>query len=435
MSIQLGSVTNVVVSSESVAREVLQKNDASFCYRSQMISFAVLHHDEATVAFMPPNAAWKNLRKIFKSHMFNTGKVESTKGLRREKVQQLLAYTHRRCEGGALVNIGEVASTASLNVLSNVIFSVDVVDPIRDPLHQGELWELVLNIGKIIGKPNVADYIPMVGVIDPQGITSQTASLVGKATRILDELIMQRIQSRKETDHGKDADLLDIFLTACEEEGNELKLAHIPHVILELFVGGTDTTSSTIEWAMAELLRNPEKLKKAQAELEQVIGKGNQVEEDDIDRLPYLNAVVKETFRLHPSIPFLVPRTVITDVDLCGFTVPKDAKVLVNIWAIGRDESLWEDANAFVPERFITRPDIDVKGHDFELLPFGAGRRMCPGMPVAHRMTHCVLGSLIHFFDWKLQDGLTYRSIDMDDTFGFSLRKAQALKAFPCMKA
>ncbi|GAB2270247.1 hypothetical protein Dimus_005152 [Dionaea muscipula] len=431
MSIRLGSMTTVVISSAYMAREVLQKNDASFSYRKVVLSFSVLHHDEATVAFFPPNASWRNLRRIFKSLIFSGSKLESSKGIRRQKVRQLLGYVQGHCESGGVVNIGEAAFTASLNFLSNIVFSVDLAD------HPGgEFWELVWTIGKVIGKPNVADYIPMLRVIDPQGICRRTKALVHKAIRILDGLINSRLESSNCKETSKENDMLDALLTLCQQEDNELQLSHLPHIILELFVGGTDTTSSTIEWAMAELLRSPEKLAKAKAELEEVIGKGNDpVEEDDIVRLPYLQAVVKETHRMHPSVPFLVPRTVMIDVDLCGYTVPKNAQVLVNVWAIGRDDSIWENANAFMPERFLGS-QIDVKGHDFELLPFGAGRRICVGMPVAHRMIHSVLGSLIHSFDWTLEESMGPPiSMDMDDTFGFTLRKAQALRTIPTTRA
>lgn len=126
-------------------------------------------------------------------------------------------------------------------------------------------------------------------------------------------------------------------------------------------MAGTDTTSATVEWAMAELLNNPEIMSKAQVELDQVIGKGNQVKESDIARLPYLQAVVKETFRLHPPVPLLLPRKAIADVEICGFTVPKGAQVLVNAWAIGRDSSIWDNSDKFMPERFLGS-DIDVRG-------------------------------------------------------------------------
>uniref|UniRef100_A0A5B7BAN2 Geraniol 8-hydroxylase n=1 Tax=Davidia involucrata TaxID=16924 RepID=A0A5B7BAN2_DAVIN len=198
-------------------------------------------------------------------------------------------------------------------------------------------------------------------------------------------------------------------------------------MLLDLYIAGNDTTSNTLEWAMAEVLQNPETLKRARAELDQIIGKGNPVEESDIARLPYLQAIVKETFRLHPPVPFLIPRKVEADVEVCGFIVPKGAQVLVNAWAIGRDPSTWANPNSFVPDRFLGS-QVDVRGHDFELIPFGAGRRICPGLPLAIRMVHLMLGSLMNSFDWKLEDA---GDINMEEKFGITLQKSHPLRAIP----
>ena len=181
---------------------------------------------------------------------------------------------------------------------------------------------------------------------------------------------------------------------------------------------------------MAELLHHPETIEKAQIEIREVIGKGGIVQESDISKLPYLQSVVKETFRLHPAAPLLVPHKVETDVELFGFTVPKNSQVLVNAWAIGRDPSIWPNPDEFMPERFLGR-EIDVKGRDFELIHFGAGRRICPGMSLAHGMVHLMLASLLHSHGWKLEDGVRLENLDMSEKFGLTLKKAQPLSAIP----
>lgn len=180
---------------------------------------------------------------------------------------------------------------------------------------------------------------------------------------------------------------------------------------------------------MAELLCNPEKLSKAQEELEQVIGKGKPVEETDIAQLPYLQAIIKETFRLHPALPFLLPRKAEADVEICGYFVPKGAQVLVNAWAIGRDPGIWDNPASFIPERFLGL-DMDVTGGSFELIPFGGGRRICPGLPLAMRMLNLMLGSLLNSFDnWKLEDGIVPENMNMKEKFGITLQMAQPLRA------
>ncbi len=181
---------------------------------------------------------------------------------------------------------------------------------------------------------------------------------------------------------------------------------------------------------MAELLHNPEKMAKLRKELKEVFGKDGLVQESDISKLNYLRAVVKETLRLHPPAPFLVPHKAENDVEMCGFTVPRNAQILVNVWAMGRDSSIWPDPNLFLPERFLEK-DIDFKGSDFELIPFGAGRRICPGLPLANRMVHLMLASLVHCFNWKLADEMKPEDIDMTETFGITLHKAEPLRAIP----
>ena len=198
----------------------------------------------------------------------------------------------------------------------------------------------------------------------------------------------------------------------------------------DLFTAGTDTTSSTLEWSLAELLKAPEIMSKARAELEQVIGKGNQVNESEITRLPYLQAIIKETLRLHPPTPLLLPRKAGADVEILEYTIPKGAQVLINVWAIGRDPSIWDNPNKFAPERFI-ESSIDVGGGHFELAPFGGGRRICPGLPLAMRMLHLMLGSLLHSFDWKLGDGVGPDDLNMEDRFGLTLQMAQPLLVIP----
>lgn len=201
-------------------------------------------------------------------------------------------------------------------------------------------------------------------------------------------------------------------------------------MIQEIFLAGSETTSSTIEWALTELLCNPEALMKAKAELNGVIGCERKVEESDIENLPYLRAVIKETFRLHPPIPLLVPRRAIEDTNFMGYDIPKDTQVFVNAWAIGRDPDVWEDPLVFNPDRFMGS-NIDYKGSNFELIPFGAGRRMCAGVPLAHRMLHLVLSSLLHRFDWSLPEDVTPSTMDMRDRIGVTMRKLEPLFAVP----
>ncbi|KAL2508654.1 Cytochrome [Forsythia ovata] len=195
----------------------------------------------------------------------------------------------------------------------------------------------------------------------------------------------------------------------------------------EMFLGGSETSSTSIEWALAELIRNPETMMKAKKEISSVVGSNKKFEESDIDKLSYLQAVIKETLRLHPPLPFLIPRRATQDTNFMGYLIPKNTQVFVNVWAIGRDEQYWEEPLVFKPERFLGSK-IDYKGQHFEFLPFGAGRRICPGLPLGQRVMHFMLGSLLHEFDWELEFSANPNTIDMTEVIGSVMRKREPLK-------
>jgi hypothetical protein len=194
----------------------------------------------------------------------------------------------------------------------------------------------------------------------------------------------------------------------------------------DLLVAGSGSTTSTIEWAMAELLLHPRCMHKVQDELRRVLGERPHVAESDISNLPYLQAVVKETLRLHPTVPIGLNKAE-TTVEVQGYRIPEGTTVYVNIWAICRRAKAWgDDAEEFVPERFVGRDDdVGFLGNCFELIPFGAGRRICLGLPLAERMLHLMLASLLHRFQWAVHDD----GVGMAERFGLVLSMATPLRA------
>ena len=168
-----------------------------------------------------------------------------------------------------------------------------------------------------------------------------------------------------------------------------------------MFVGGTDTSSITIEWALAELLANPKKMKLLQSELMRVVGDTKHVDISDLQNLPYLSSVVKETMRMHPVIPLLLPRKLTQPCELFGYEILADTQVYVNVWAIGHDPNVWDNPSQFLPERFLNHDMTNIRGVNFDFLPFGSGRRMCPGSPLALITTEFILANLLHNFEWK----------------------------------
>lgn len=194
--------------------------------------------------------------------------------------------------------------------------------------------------------------------------------------------------------------------------------------------GGTETVASAIEWAMSELMRSPEDLKRVQQELAQIVGLERRVEESDLEKLTYLKCCLKETLRLHPPIPLLLHETA-EDVEVAGYFIPAKSRVMVNAWAIGRDPASWDEPETFRPARFLEPGVADFKGSNFEFIPFGSGRRSCPGMQLGLYALEMAVAHLLHCFTWELPDGMKPSEMDMGDVFGLTAPRATRLVAVP----
>ena len=193
-----------------------------------------------------------------------------------------------------------------------------------------------------------------------------------------------------------------------------------------MFAGGTDTTFITLDWAMTELIMNPKAFQEAQSEVRSLLGERKVVSESDLPQLNYMKAVIKETFRLHPPAPVLVPRESLEHVVIDGYDIPVKTRIFVNAWAIGRDPETWEDPETFKPERFLDS-HIDFRGQNFELIPFGAGRRICPAITFGTASVELALAQLLHSFDWELPPGVVAKDLDRTEVFGITMHKKYGL--------
>ncbi|XP_027334309.1 geraniol 8-hydroxylase-like [Abrus precatorius] len=425
MSLKLGNTNTIVISSPQIAKEVLQKNDQIFSNRKIPDTLRALDHHMFSVAWLPPLTQWRTLRRVCATKVFSSQQLDSTQVLRQRKVQELMDYVEEKCKKGEALDIGEASFTTVLNSISNTFFSMDLAHYTSD--ESQEFRNIIWGIMEEAGKPNVVDFFPIFRTLDPQGARTRMSSYFGKLIAFFDGLIDERLRLRALENESKPCnDVLDSVLELMLEDDSQVTRPHVLHLFLDLFVAGIDTTSTSIDWVMTELLRNPEKLEKVRKELEQVFVKGKQLDESLISKLPFLQAAVKESFRLHPPVPLLLPHKSGVDAELCGFMVPESAQILVNVWGMGRDSSIWINPDQFMPERFL-ESGIDFKGRDFELIPFGAGRRICPGLPLASRTVHIVLASLLFTYDWKPID----EDMDISEKCGLSLHKALPLQVIP----
>ncbi|CAI8584330.1 unnamed protein product [Vicia faba] len=434
MTLWLGSMCTVVISSSDVARDMFKNNDVALAGRKIYESMKGNHDygSEGSLITSQYNEHWRMLRRLSTTEFFVTSRLDTMRGVRAKCIDRMVNLINEASgDSESGVDVGKIFFLMAFNLIGNLIFSKDLLDPEME--RGGRFYYHAVKVMEYAGKPNVADFFPILKCLDPQGIRRNTQFHVERAFEIAGSFIKQRMENDT-ADSEETKDFLDVLL---QFHGDGVSGPYnftsrtINVVVFEMFTAGTDTTTSTLEWAMAELLNNPRTLKKVQMEIRSKIGQGRKFEENDIENLPYLKAVIKETLRLHPPLPFLVPHMAMDSCKIGDYYIPKETQVLVNVWAIGRDPKMWDASLLFWPERFMEPNVADYKGHHFEFIPFGSGRRMCPALPLASRILPLALGSLLNSFDWILPDNLKPEEMDMKEGMGITLRKAVPLKAIP----
>ncbi|XP_042483294.1 cytochrome P450 736A117-like [Macadamia integrifolia] len=294
----------------------------------------------------------------------------------------------------------------------------------------------------LLGVFSVRDFIPWLGWVDyVSGLDTRVEKNFREIDCFLDRVIEDHmIQFQRTKDGGcgaTDGDGQDFvyFLLGIEKDdsgGIILERDHIKAIILDMFAAGTDTTYTVIEWAMVELLRHPEIMKEVQDEVRKIAKGKTNITEDDLEQMHYMKSVIKESLRLHPPIPLLVPRESLEDVKIQGYDIPAKTTVIINALAIGRDPNYWEEAEQFQPKRFLNAArNVDFKGHDFQFIPFGAGRRGCPGTQFAISVNELALANILNNFDWALLDGVSGKDLDMTECSGITAHLKSSLLVIP----
>ncbi|CAI8618189.1 unnamed protein product [Vicia faba] len=295
-----------------------------------------------------------------------------------------------------------------------------------------KLRQVLSEFMELLGTICIGDYIPWLDWLGKvNGVYRKTEKVAKYLDEFIEEVIEDHISRRSDEDVGVgDNDFVDVLLSVQKTNaiGFPVDRTTIKALILDMLFDGSDTTYTVLEWAMTELLRHQTVMHKLQDEVRTVVGDKTRVAEEDLVNMNFLKAVIKETLRLHLSVPLLVSRRCMEDIKLDGYDIAVGTQVIVNAWAIARDPSSWEEPLEFKPERFMNS-SIDFKGLDFELIPFGAGRRGCPGMSFAIALNELVLANLVCQFDWKLPDGVAGKDLDMSETVGITCHRKYPLLA------
>ncbi|KAH7862186.1 hypothetical protein Vadar_001216 [Vaccinium darrowii] len=395
----------VVLNSPALAKEVVRDQDTVFADRDPPIAGLALTYGGKDILWSPYGHYWRTIRKVFVREMLSNTSLEDTYTLRRDEVKKTIRELHSKI--GTSVEISEITFLTEFNVVISMLWG-GTVDSHRADSVGTEFRTVVIKIFELVSKPNVSDFFPILA----RGDGDQEDGLKSKGKK----------------------DFIQILLELKEQEDASvpITLQQIKAMLMDIVLGGTDTTVTMVEWVMAELLHKPKVLKKVQEELADIVGLDNIVEESHMPKLYYLDAVLKETFRLHPAVPLLVPKRSNKLSIVGGYTIPKDTRVLLNVWAIHRDPQAWDDPSEFKPERFLSDTSKwDYSGNNFQFLPFGSGRRICAGIPLAEKMVIYLLASFLHSFNWEVPQG---EEIDLSEKFGIVMKKSTPLIAIPTPK-
>ncbi|XVF50609.1 hypothetical protein PTKIN_Ptkin04bG0115200 [Pterospermum kingtungense] len=430
MSLRLGTVPTVVVSSSQVAELFLKTHDAVFASRPKIQVPEVLSYGRKGMAFTEYGSYWRSVRKLCNQQLLSASKIKSYAPMRREVLTSFIESLKKESSAQKVVNLSKKLGELIEDMTLKMILGHMKHDEFN-------LKELVLEVTSLAGAFNLADYVPFLGAFDLQGFRRRIKAVNEGLDKALEKIIEEHELNIGEQPK-QHMDFVDIMLTMLNQPMNPhddqvyiIDRITVKAIILDLITGGFDTATTTLEWALTELVRQPRVMLHLQEELQCIVGNKRMVEEMDLPKLVYLDMVVKESLRLHPVAPLLVPRESMEDIVIDGYYIPKKSRILVNVWAIGRDPNVWSNnVEEFFPERFIDS-NIDLQGHDFQLIPFGAGRRLCPGMKLGLTTIKYVLAQLVHCFDWELPGGMSPNELDMNEKFGMSLPRKTHLLATP----
>ncbi|CAI9090632.1 OLC1v1025446C1 [Oldenlandia corymbosa var. corymbosa] len=434
MTMKLGSKPIIIISSADAAEEVLRKNDLVFVDRAKQ-SFIGRIFDKDMV-FAPYGDHWRQIRFICASQLLSKKRVQSFRSVLEQEIKNMLEKIRESCFPGSAIAMSEMLATLTTNAVSLAAIGRKYSE---EP-NGNKLTALFKECTMIGGYINLADCIPWFGWIYRFSDMDAKVSRVAKEVDEYMENVFDRgIKKQEKIEKGEESheeghhNFLDVLIGFYRKNttGTRIDRDSVKGVIMNMVVAGPDTTYSLLEWAMAELLRNPSFMTKLQNEVREIrVCEPNQmITEDHLGRLPYLKAVIKETLRMHPSLP-LIPRLSRESVKIMGYDIEAGTPVYINVWAIGRDPQSWNDPDEFRPERFIDNP-IDLKGQHFQYIPFGAGRRMCPGIEFALATAELTLANLMRAFNFSLANELQPEELDMKEAGGMVVPRENPLLLIP----
>ncbi|KAK9290347.1 hypothetical protein L1049_008514 [Liquidambar formosana] len=414
IQLRLGtSLTFTLVSSFTVAKDILKTHDSDFPTRATVFTSGYNIYKGSTFINAPYGTYWRYLKKLCMNELLSSSQINRSIHIREEEILKLLESLMKNSKKGEFCDLSMVLTAMTNNVICRMAMSTRCSENDDEAKEIKKIVRDVFELGRMLG---VNKMMGPLGKFDIFGYEKKLGLAMGQFDRLVERIMKEHEEKEKRGCEGEGRDLMDIMLESYKDTNAEVKLTRndVKAFFLEIFLAGTDTSSVAMQWAMAELINHPQAFKKLREEIDSIVGSNRLVKESDVPNLPYLRATVKETLRLHTPGPILF-RECTNDCSINGYDFKKSKSLLViNSYAIMRDPNAWTDPDEFIPERFLVNSNstenlgqhhMEIKGQDFRHLPFGGGRRGCPGASLASTVMQATIGALVQCFDWKVKGG------------------------------
>ncbi|CAL0302262.1 unnamed protein product [Lupinus luteus] len=430
IKLHLGASTCIVVSNFHVAKEVMKDHDLNFCDRPNFGSSEYFLYKGSYFTTAPYGPYWRFMKKLCMTQLLSSSLLGCFMHIREEEIHKLLKSLMVCSSEGKVTNLSLELTSLTNNILCRMAMSTTCLDKDNDAK---EIHGLVKEFLEVGAKLSMGEVFGPLGKLDLFGYGKKLVKIVGKFDQIL-EGILEEHEKEIEVSQRETRDMMDIMLQVYRDPNAEVKLTRndMKAFFLDIFLAGTDTSSVASQWAMAEIINHPQVLKTLREEIDSVVGTCRIINESDIPNLPYLQAVIKEVLRLHPTAPIAL-RQSLQDCKINGYDIKGQTRTLINVYAIMRDPKAWNNAEEFIPERFIEGSDYYYRvemnsNNDFRYIPFGFGRRGCPGDSLALRVIQGTIATLVQCFDWKVESG---DKVNMEEGSSFSVGLAMPLVCYP----
>ncbi|XP_006366469.1 cytochrome P450 CYP82D47-like [Solanum tuberosum] len=434
--LKLGVNEVVIVSDHKIVKECFTTNDRAFATRPKSIGSEILGYNYAMFGLGPYGPYWREIRKIVTIEFFSARRIKMLQHIKQFEVKSAVKEIYNssisNLNGVVKMEMKEWFGNLIMNTMVKMLFGVQYKG--NEDEQKSKAHKAIRRLFELLGAFVVADFLPYLRWLDIGGHEKAMKETAKEIDFIVEDWLSEHRRKRKlRGNKCKDEDdFMDVMLSICHEDKNIHGFdvdTTIKATCMIMLSAGTVTTIVTLIWTLSLLLNNYEALKKAQDELDTHIGKNRWVQESDIKNLVYLQAIIKESLRLYSPGPLLLPHESIEDCVVSGYDIPKGTRLLVNVWKLRNDPKIWPNPHEFKPERFLTtHKNVDVRGNHFELIPFGTGRRICPGTSFALQVVQYVLAILLQGFDIKRPSD---EAIDMSESFGLTILKASPLEVHP----